>query len=112
MKENLWLLEKKELTDKVKELEGKLAAAEAVSADLRHKNNMLENCLRQNRAKAGQEGREEDEKEPEVPIPQRRPKSNRSHINRILSSLGVGNVLENITQDIKSKGANSTLKIE
>ena len=82
MKENLWLLEKKELSDKVKELEGRLAAAEAVNADLRHKNNMLEHCLRESKAKEGKE-KQIEEKEPEVPIPQRRPKSNRAHINRI-----------------------------
>lgn len=43
----MWFLEKKELTDKIKELEGKLAASEAIAQDLRHKNNMLEHCLRQ-----------------------------------------------------------------
>jgi hypothetical protein len=33
-------------------LEGKLAAAEAVNVDLRHKNNMLEHCLRQIKQKS------------------------------------------------------------
>ncbi len=34
-------MEKKELSDQIKELEGKLAALEAINADLRNKNNML-----------------------------------------------------------------------
>ncbi len=54
---------------------------------------MLEHCLRQSK---GKNGKEEPEKEPELPIPQRRPKSNKAHISKILCSLGVGNVLENI----------------
>jgi hypothetical protein len=41
LKENIWFMEKKELTDQLKEIEGRLAAAEAVNTDLRHKNNML-----------------------------------------------------------------------
>lgn len=49
----MWFLEKKELTDQIKELEGKLAASEAVNTDIRNKNNMLEHCLRQIKLKNG-----------------------------------------------------------
>ena len=45
-------MEKKELTDQLKDVEGRLAAAEAVNTDLRHKNNMLEHCLRQLKLKS------------------------------------------------------------
>jgi hypothetical protein len=41
LKENMWFLERKELTDQIKELEGRLAASEATAIDLRNKNNML-----------------------------------------------------------------------
>jgi chromosome segregation ATPase len=81
LKENMWFLEKKELTDQIKELEGKLAAAEAVNTDLRHKNNMLEHSIRQIRLKS-KEDKEPLEKEPDIPIPQRRPKSNKPQISK------------------------------
>lgn len=81
----MWFLEKKELTDEIKELEGKLAASEAVNADLRNKNNMLEHCLRQIKAK-NQSDKDLVEKEPEIPIPQRRPISNKSHISKYLAN--------------------------
>jgi hypothetical protein len=51
LKENIWFLEKKELTDQIKTLEGKLAATETSNADLRNRNNMLEYCLRQLKGK-------------------------------------------------------------
>lgn len=77
----MWFLEKKELTDQIKELEGKLAAAEAVNTDLRNKNNMLEHCIRQIKLK-NQQDKEPMDKEPEIPIPQRRPKSNKPQISK------------------------------
>lgn len=80
----MWFLEKKELTDQIKELEGKLAASEAVNTDLRNKNNMLEHCLRQIKMKSKEE-KDVAEKELEIPIPQRRPTSNKSHISKYVS---------------------------
>ena len=77
----MWFLEKKQLTDQIKEMEGKLAAAEAVNTDLRHKNNMLEHCLRQIKIKE-QGDKIVDDKQPEIPIPQRRPKSNKAQISK------------------------------
>jgi hypothetical protein len=52
LKENLWFMEKKELTEQLRETEGRLAAMEAVNTDLKHKNNMLEHCLRQMKLKS------------------------------------------------------------
>ena len=76
----MWFLEKKELTDQIKELEGKLAASEAINADLRNKNNMLEHCLKQLKGKSREEEGEAAEKEQAIPMPQRRPKSNKPQI--------------------------------
>lgn len=73
-------MERKELTDQIKELEGRLAASEATAADLRNKNNMLEYCLRQLKGKSAQ--KDAEEKEQEIPIPQRRPKTNKPQINK------------------------------
>lgn len=76
----MWFLEKKELTDQIKELEGKLAASEATAADLRSKNNILEYCLRQLKTKGTQVDPEINDQE--IPMPQRRPKSNKPQINK------------------------------
>lgn len=58
-----------------------MAASEAVVVDLRNKNSMLEYCLRQIKLKSGP-GKEEGEKEQEIPIPQRRPKSNKPQLSK------------------------------
>ena len=42
----MWFVEKKELTSRIKELEGKVQAIEAVNGELQGKNFMLEACLR------------------------------------------------------------------
>lgn len=76
----MWFLEKKELTDTIKELQGKLAASETVNSDLRHRNNMLEHCVRQLKLKNNEE--KEPLPEAEIPIPQRRPKSNKPQISK------------------------------
>jgi len=70
---------------------------------------MLEHCLRQVNNKS--EKIKENDKEPEIPIPQRRPRSNKAHIHKILCSLGISNLIENINTDLNTKMPNSTLKI-
>lgn len=90
-------------------MEGKLVASEAVNSDLKYKNTMLEQCLRQIKNKNGEQ--KEQEEEPEIPMPQRRPKSNKQQVTKILSSLGINSLMDGIAKDVKNKPAAQSMKI-
>lgn len=81
-KENVWILDKKTLENRIAELEGELKAANLIASDLMRRNKMLEFCLRQERSKTGKDLEAEEIGLDLPPIPQRKPRSNKSNLSK------------------------------
>ena len=131
LKESEWELEKKELEDRAKQLEGQLLAQESLNEDLMKRIKMLEYGIKKERlkfialmSKNNKEDREKlmaelrkeenvpqeiekilAEKRPEVDLPMKRAKRQRTFLKKILTQFDCSDIMSEVfEQDLEGGG--------